>query len=474
MFRRLVAVLALALGLALLPGCKESISDEDLELWSNSSAGWDKISQVVEDPEVTVAIKVAALDKLVMKGNSSKMKDILYTSKFRQELADGLHKNLWTRFATLSGDDKVACKEGLLLILRYLKPEEQATIQKGIADWAFEGLAEGDSMDKVKEQVGERIMLSQVPDLGTFGAQGAAILLSHGFGVERMFAFLRELGKPEYGLLALEAMKKLHKIPNIEISPSHLGMISNLATVDAVNYLIDVYYMETQQATIREDALALAIDMFEKPEIKKASKDMLPILRKIMEQKHPENRRLAGHYILQFGGPGELKSVLEMMKDDAVFNDNIMEVQPFLRDFCRDDVIALPETDYAPVLKAAVRSSNRVARVMALICLKMTANPAYADTFRSVKDDKADVADILGGKLTIGKLAANALSALDRVEGLQAEVKAGTLSQADFAIKKKFYLDELEVADKFLDEIVNIKFMAEKAKGTRPAEPQVP
>ena len=468
---RLFNLFMAALLVAGVVGCQGEITQEDLELWSNSPAGWDKIQEVIEDKEVPIDTKIRAIDLLIQKGTTSKVKDILYQSKYRQELAEGLKKVLTDRFNKTKGDEQVLTKEGILMILRYFKPEQRDQMQKMVAAWAFEGLKVTDTTEKIKTQIERRMKLSQVPDLGMHGVDGAGILLSHGFGVNQMYQFIRGLKKPEYNKIALDGFKRLHKIPNIEISPSHLQMISELKTLDAVIYLIDIYSMDDQNTAVREDALGLAIDMFEKEEIQAKKASLVPVLKKLLAERHPENRRLAAHYILKFGGVNELKTVLAGLKDDGMISDEYMDSQPFMRDFCRDVILTLPKAKVIPTLvNEAKNSENRVVRALALVCLKMTADPAHLQLFKLGSSIPTDIDDILGGKLTLGRLAENAYSAVDRIQKMQQDVAAKQMDPKDFELKKKLYLDELEVSDKFLDEIVGIKFEAFKKKGAYGSE----
>lgn len=470
--------LLLALFVALTTvGCNGKITDDDLELWSNSPAGWEKIAEVVEDKDVPVATKVKALDILIMKGNTSKVKDILYQSAFRQEIAVGVKDVLTKRFPTAKDDDKSMTKDGIMMVLRYFPAEEQAPLQKMIADWAFGGLTDKDNTEAVKAQIEKRIMLAQVPDLGPAGIDGAALLLSRGFGVDRMYRFIRKFEKTEYDDRALEAFKKLHKIPNIEISPNHLQMIADMMTSRAVAYLIDIFYMDDQDASVREDALALAVGMFsvdpdDSPKVKKAKEailshkqDLLPVLQRIMKEPSAENRRLAAHYILQFGGAGELKGIMEALKDDQVMNVSAIDMQPFMRDFCVDDILSLPEASWAPIMsETAEKSDNRLIRSLAIVCLKMTTKEAYAPLFKRLSKDSTEIPDIIGPEMTIGRLAANALTAVDRIKGLKAKVAAGAISKEDAELRTALYLGNLEFSDSVLDEFVQIKFNVEKRR----------
>ena len=86
----------------------------------------------------------------------------------------------------------------------------------------------------------------------------------------------------------------------------------------------------------REDALALAINMFDKPEIQAFKDKLVPILKRVMQQKHAENRRLAGHYAMKLGGAKEVTCVeldadaVELAKRNA--NINKVTIDPVCSD----------------------------------------------------------------------------------------------------------------------------------------------
>jgi hypothetical protein len=449
-----------------LGGCKGEITDDDLDLWANSTVGWEKIAEVVEDAGVPVAIKVKALTRLVINGNVSKVADILYRTAFKDEIAAGLKTSMLEGFTkATSEEEKYLLKDGLLVVSEIVKPEERGPLQKMVAEWAFQGLTEADDTEKIRKQIERRVTLDQVPALGPYGIDGAALLLTRGFGVDKMFKYLKETGKPEVLEKALEAFKKLHKTPNIQISPSHLQMISEIATLSAIEYLFDIYYGETVEETVREDALALAINMFDKPEVQAFKDKLVPILKRVMQQKHPENRRLAGHYAMKLGGAIEFKLVFDGFVDDRVMTEDSIEMQPFFRDFCLDDILTLPKEVWESTVKEyAQRSPNRFLRTFSLVCLKMTADTGYLDLFRGVGDDKTEIPDLIGPGMTIGRLANNAITTLDRIGKIRADVAAGALPKADGDLKIELYKQNLEFADAYLDEFVQIKFGAEKKK----------
>ena len=465
---------ALLVALALSAwGCKGEITDEDLDLWANSTVGWDKISEVVEDADVPVATKVKALERLVVNGNVSKVGDILYRTKFKDEVAAGLNKALVERFGKSTGEEeKYLVKDGMLIVADVVKPEERGALQKLIAAWAFQGLSDANDTEAIRKQIEHRVTLDQVAMLGPYGIDGAALLLSRGFGVDKMFKYIKDSKQPELLEKGLDAFKKLHKTPNIQISPSHLQMISDVATLSAIQYLFDIYNNESVEESVREDALALAINMFDKPEVQAYKDKLVPVLRPIMQQRHAENRRLAGHYAMKLGGAAEFNTVFNAFVDDHVMNSNDVEMEAFFRDFCTDDILTLPKEQWEPAIKdAAVRSPNRFLRVFSVVCLKMANDPAYADIFKAVAADKTEIADLLTEGMTLGRLATNALTSLDRVAKLKADVAAGSLSKADADLKTRLYLQNLDLIDTYLDDFVGIQFSAEKKKQGAEAAP---
>lgn len=452
-------------------GCKGEITDEDIDLWANSTVGWEKIAEVVDDPGVPVGTKVKALQRLVTNGNVSKVADILFRSKFKDDVAAGLKTSLMEGFSKAKDEEeKYLMKDGLMVVAELVKPEERGSLQKLLAQWAFQGLTEADDSEKVRKQIEHRVTLDQVTQLGPHGIEGAALLLSRGFGVDKMFRYIKDSKQPEMLEKALEAFKKLHKTPNIQISPSHLQMISEIATMSAIEYLFDIYYNEAIEETVREDALALAINMFDKPEVQAYKDKLVPILKRVMQQKHPENRRLAGHYAMKLGGAVEFKVVFDGFVDDKVMNDDAIDMQPFFRDFCLDDILTLPKEVWEPTVREyAQRSPNRFLRAFSLVCLKMTTDPAYLDIFRAATADKSEIPDLIGPGMTIGRLASNALTSLDRINKIRADIVAGTMPKADGELKSSLYLQNLEFADTYLDEFVQIKFVAEKKKANEAA-----
>lgn len=452
--------LLLPVFLFLFISCNNKVTNEDLELWSNSPVGWEKIEEICNSPEVPLDTKIQALEKLVVKHHIRVMKDILFTNKDRVKISEKLYKRMSDRFAKADNEAKRILKDGFFIIMRYLSSAEKDKLRQIIANWAFKGLSKKDKTEKIKSQIEHRITLHQITMLGKYGIKGALLLVSRGFGIDTMFAFIKKFNRRDFMLQYLDALKKLHKIPNIDIPPSHLNHIVNIGGIEAVEYLIDIYYNNEQEDNLRDDALALAINLMDDKDVAKKGKELIEKLKFVLSKENPENRRLAAHYILKFGGITYLSQVLDAMKDDKTFDSDVFSTKQFIIDFCKDDILSL-KGNVKSVLVTKLSSKDRVTRLISLICLKLNDDGSnFLKETKKIVRDKTDLNDLLAEKITFADIAQNIKDSYKFIKALKKALYNKKISSNEYNIKKQLYLDSIDFTGKELKDAVNIKYQA--------------
>jgi len=294
---------------------------------------------------------------------------------------------------------------------------------------------------------------------------GAAILMSHGFGLDQLYEYLRGRNDPAVDRQILRAFEKLHTIPDIRIPPEHLVQLQALPIPEAAVYLLRLYMRADLPRGIRGDAFALAIRAFQRPEVKDAGARLLPELYGILTAGENDDRRLAAHYVLRFGGVAELPRVLSSFADDGSFAAKVYDTPRFVLDICRDDVVKL-RGDAAPALTAALASDNRIGRLLALVCLKLSQRLEAVPQMEALVADPTRMDDLLGVEETFGQLAQNAVDATKAVALLTARRDEGKLAEGDYEVLRKLYEDELLLTGRALDAAVQerAKAMAKKVK----------
>lgn len=458
----LAVVATAALALATGAGCG-GVDQATLEKWAGSEAGFAKMEEFVADQQNDRGLRLRALELLVEGGQSHKARSLIERARDRDDLTTALVDQLLPKLKQGTLEAQVPVKDALLLFLVLMPDARKDEVRRAVAEWAFGGLSPDAPAQQVKDHVELRLRLGQIPDLGRYGADGAAILLSHGFGLEKMYAYLRELNDPEVERKVLRAFERLHATPDIGIPPDHLAKIQALTVPEAAVYLLRLYMRDDLPRDIRGDAFGLAIQAFKNPGIKDAGAQLLPELYKILASGENDDRRLAAHYVLRFGGVGELRRVLAAFADDGSFNVKVYETPRFVLDICRDDVVKL-RGDVVPPLTATLAEGNRLGRVLALVCLKLTQRVDAMPQIEALALDGTRLDDLLGAEETLGQLAQNAIAAMKAVAALTSRRDDGKLSEADYEVLRKLYEDELLLVGEELDNAVKARAKAHAAK----------
>jgi hypothetical protein len=459
----LTAVLAASLlALAAGAGCG-GVDGATLEKWAGSEAGFAKMEAFVADVANDPALRLRALELLAEGGQSHKVRSLVEKAKDRDELAPKVADVLLGRLNSGALETQVPSKDTLLLLLVLLPDAKQDEVRRSIAAWAFGGLSPDAPAQQVKDHVELRMRIGQVPDLGRHGADGAAILLSHGFGLEKMYEFLRGLNDPEVDRKILRGLERLHAIPDIDIPPQHLEWLQALAVPEGAVHLLRLYMRDDLPRDLRGDAFALAIRAFQRPEIKEAGAQLLPDLYEILAAGENDDRRLAAHYVLRFGGLSELPRVLASFADDGSFHVKVYDTPRFVLDICRDDVVKL-RGDVLPALTGALASEGRIGRLLALVCLKLSQRVDAIPRMEALLADETRLDDLLGAEETLGQLARNAVDATKAVAALTARRDDGKLPEPEYEVLRKLYEDELFLAGAELDAAVKERAKAHAKK----------
>lgn len=411
--------------LLLLVACNTKVTDEDLDRWSNNEEGLAKIEEVVRDTEQPLETRVRALRVTLKSGSPLKARSFLEKAKDRDKLVEAFQGELIKMMS--SEKDQVTAKDGLFQILPYLPEAEREPVQARIAEWAFEGLDDSSPTAKIKEQIEYRIMVSQIEDLGPHGVRGAALLLSRGFAVDRLFRYLVGIGTDEARRLALAAVIRLHQIPESQVTYAHLERIQEIGTADAAIYLFDLYDRQ-EDKDIASDAFNRALGMLEQPGVRadkdKLVKRMLPYL----QGKNADDRWFAARTIVSLGGKEQLGTVIDGFADDKVYDSGSFDPQKSIIDFCETGVVKL-EDDPTDELVSRLGGENRIATSIAVVCIKALGSPKAKEPLAALVANETSLDDLLGDKLTVGALAQNAIDGITMREDDRKKAEAGELTK---------------------------------------------
>ncbi|MCB9728001.1 MAG: hypothetical protein H6744_11980 [Deltaproteobacteria bacterium] len=448
-FPRWVGALAVACAVG-VTACQGPVTEEDLHKWTHNDLGIRRIGEVVADPEQPTATRIRALEVIVEKGLSSKLRQLLDEvpeTAGRAEVVKGLQAELMDHLQKRD-DFQYDAKDALMQLQRYVSAEEFGAIQKAVGAWAFSDLDWSTPEPEVKQKVERRMSSGQIADLGPAGWKGAAVLVSYGLAVDKMLAYLTDAKDPQATALLLEAMKRLHS--NIGVRLHHLEALARTESPAAATYLLDIYLDETQEADIRNSAFNAAVGMLESPALAKDSATIVERLLKLMEGKLPADRWLGALNIIRLDGVGHLEKVLELLKNDVDYTSTEIPAKKSAIDLCLDIYDGGHAERAVPVFMKHATDSNPVVAGLSIICLKAN----QAQRARPVLDAIAGSSDeavnrplttFLGADVTLAQLARNAAEGLGMMATVDAEAKAGKLDAVRARNKKliiTFALDE--------------------------------
>lgn len=425
--RRLVPVL-LVLSLVAV-ACNSKVTDEELARWSNNEEGLKKIEEIVRDPEQPMDTRVRAMTAALTSSPNPRIRSFIERSPDREAIAQAFRDALLKMME--SEKDQVVAKDGLIQALPYLPTGERDAVQQRIAEWAFEGLDDTAPTAKIKEQVEYRILVSQIEDLGPHGARGAALLLSRGFAVDRLFRYLVGIGTDEARKMALAAVVKLHQIPDSQVTYAHLERIQEIGTADAALYLLDLYDGQ-EDRDIASDAFNRALGMIELPAVRAEKEKVVQRMFSYLRGKSADDRWFAARTIIGLEGIGKLGELIDGFADDKVYDSGAFDPQKSIIDFCETGVVTLKD-DPLPVLTERLQSTNRIAQSIAIVCLKALGAPGARPALEALAPNETSLEDFLGDKLTVGILAQNAADGIAMLEELKQKQASSALSKDEAA-----------------------------------------
>lgn len=422
-YRAPLAAVSLVLALA---ACGGTPDEADLQKWSNDENGFQKLAAVVKDKEMPAETRVRALEVVVEKqqelrvrGMIERIADAPDRKAIAAALVDKLEKHVVSKAA-----DQLPAKDTILMLTRYLAPEQLDRVQRSIAQWAFTDITWDTPAADLKTKLEARISASQIADLGPYGLESAAILLANGFIAEPMVRYLSGSPAPQAKGLLVKAMGLF--IPAfLNVNPFYLDALRKTGDPAAAALLFKLYQDQKLDQKSRDACFSVGAMMLDQPTIKgkPESQPIIDELVKIGSAGNTEDRWLAAANILTIIGGAGLDQVLALFKDDKSYGDDPGVTGNSILDMCfavHDE--GQPDTA-KPALDKALAGGNRVQKVIAVLCAKTIPVAAEKPTLGALAAAKNDVAidDLLGvieadGKktpLTLGFLAKNAIEGID-------------------------------------------------------------
>ena len=464
---------AVALVLALGAGaCGSTVTEEDLQKWTNNDIGLARIKEVVADPTQPIETRVRALEVVVEKGFPLRVRgfvDGVHDAGAAAELVKRLTAQLLLHVEKKT-QFQLDAKDCLMSLERYMEPAAFEPVQKAVALWAFGDLSWDSPASEVQDKVQKRISSGQIMDLGRHGWDLAGILIENGFVVDKMVRFLGTAKDPKATGILLKGLRKLHAKSGAQTY--HIEALRSTDNAAACAYLLEMYMNPEIEDEFRAVAFNVAVEMAALPAIKADPSVVVEQLLKLIATDQPEDRWLGATNLVQLGGATHLDAILAALKDDKVYKKAEEDPAKSVMDLCLDlHDLGLGDT-VASTFLAALERDNRIVRSVAVVCLKAMGRSEARSALEKLaalavaKDPKKpaegdiDLDDFLGEQLTLGKLAQNALDGLTQIAALEADAKAGKYTEEQKKTRRLLTVFELAKVGEEYTKLVSERYDA--------------
>jgi hypothetical protein len=434
--------------------CDDTVTEDDLQKWTNNEIGLKRVREVVTDAKQPIATRVRALEVMVEKGRGMEMRvrtmlDAVEDEADRAALLRGVVETL-VRHIEEKRPSLLGAKDAIMMSGRYIEPELFDRVRKAIAAWAFGDITWETPSDELREKISSRMSTGQIVDLGPYGIEAAGILLSNAFNVEQMLRFLVDTRQPEAARTAVKALRKLHRseAPN----GFQLDALSRLIIPEAAEYLFDLSRSPTLEPELRDACYNFALSLYRNPALPDATAARLAVLARMVEMLKtatPNERWLVARNIVEFSAGTMFADVLKAFPDDKSYATADEDVGKSVMDFCFDLADLPTASVHHPTIEKALREGHRVQQAIAILCAKTAEVNAMIPALREKadlveKEGDVSVADLLGEGITIGTLSRNALEGLALMTEARTALGEGRYTKEQFENRKFLIAVEFE------------------------------
>jgi len=333
-----------------------SIGESDLNKWSQNEEGLKNITEVVQDADVPFGVKVDAMVILVENGWANRIREIIegygeQGSDDSTKLASAVCEKLIETLEA-GGESAHLASYGIFHILEIVDDGHLDIAQRALTAWAFAGVTADQSLEEVWHLVSNKIVLSQVRDLGHYAVPYALIMIekrveSEAWGLLNWVEFVFSFYNPEdedpvamkkamqYRADALNALKRYHvevfekmeSDPELFFDPNDILIVEKFDLAETVDYLLELAIHPKVDPATQYEALIIAENMFETVVPEKDYDKYSDIMTSTILHKIPEIRDRTGLSRLkqaqivldksQIQGLSDIALVVEKVGDDG-------------------------------------------------------------------------------------------------------------------------------------------------------------
>lgn len=418
--------------------CSDKATEDDLQLWKNTKKGRKKIAaEVVRNTQQDFAIRVRAIEVLVENGHTYDARDALkdapgYLDMLNAlvpvakpgEKPSGLLRLLYDpRNTKQARGRQAATRDFLYMAIQLLGPKHpqmSTRIRTELIRWTFNGLdldtpLNKANFDKIFAQGGLFLArVGYIENLRTVGALAAdplCKLVKQNVETHAIVKLLTGMKNPAVSRKLLVALDALAMNPAFKITEGFIEMVRSVNTDEASILLMKLGTDKNRvkSADLRDTAIENAKWLAKKL----SSGAILPHFYAAMAKKgKSEERFYAALDVLEIGGVTELSKVVAAFKDDGLYGTSADAQKENINNFL---YFSLQVVQYGgravPPLVQQLTSKNPIAKVLAILSLKLLGDKRAIPALQKVADDST-VFKQFHDSLTIGRLAQNAVSAI--------------------------------------------------------------
>ncbi len=440
----------------IVAACDSTVTEEDLQKWSNNEIGVRRLKEVVVDGKQPRGTRIRALEVLVEKRLATRVRPMIQAipekddqRQLARELVVQLEQHVQKNSAFV-----LNAKDTILELVKYLSPEDLDKAQRIISAWAFSDITWESPAREVRQKIEKRMSAAQIVAMGKYATQVGGILVSHGFVVDQMLHFLVALRTPEALDLVVKGLRTLES--KIGVRTTDVAALRAIGTPAGAAMLFEIYQNPTVDGELRDNAYNFAVEMIDLPEVKKAPTEVAAQLTRIMGAPDADDRWSGAANLLRLLGPSaKLADILAVFQDDGVYQKGTDEAGKSVMDFCLDLYDLNLKASAMAVLRDRLNSGNRIQKAIAVLCLKTLGAVETTEELRLLtknldKPEDVSLDDFLGGKVTMAKLAQNAIDGLAAIQRIDADKAAGKLDEEQHRTKRLGAVVEYElVGDEF-------------------------
>lgn len=446
-----------ALTSTFLLNCSGKATEEDLLLWKNTKIGRIKIQkEVIQNSQQDFQIRARAVEVLVEYGHTYRARDALKEASDYLALLHhlipaskpgqakrGILRHLYAKKRTKRNKiRRYATRDFLFMTLQLLGPKEPALttrIKRELLQWIFHDLDFTIPLNKKNRPqliaMGTTFLMrvgyiENLRHLGASAAPPLIRLIMQGIEVHKIVSLLRDVKRKDVKRKLIKGIDALSRNPYYPVDLEFISMVASVRSDEAAVLLLE---LGTDKKRMGDEELRDTAVSFAKSLAKKSGSNvLLPHFYAAMARKISASERFkAALDILEMSGTSELEKLVLAFKNDGVYGITKEAQKENANNFLYFSfkIMSLGPSAVPPLLKA-LRTTNPIARAVAILSLKLIGDKRAVPALKLLVTDTRPLKE-LDDTLTIGRLSHNTIHAIPVFAKIHALKKALKLTDEE-------------------------------------------